>query len=744
MKRTKLVILSVLLSIVALPLFAQSNDGNVDEITGRAPKKRVLGPISWLKDGEGYSTLEWNDEVKANDVVRYEAKDDKRSILIPAEKFINTETGQPIEVSSFQWSTDNTKILIFNNTTRVWRYHTRGDYWVLDLKANKLRQLGKTMPESTMMFAKFSPDGTKVAYVSNNNIYVEEVESGEITSLTTDGSQSIVNGTFDWVYEEEFDCRDGFRWSPDGEHIAYWQSDTSGTGVFYMINNVDSIYSSLVPIPYPKAGTTNSAVKVGYVSSKGGTTTWINIPGDSRNNYLPRMEFIPGENKLFIQQLNRPQNSNKIWIADISDKSLNNIFEDNDAAWLNTNDKVQWTSDNKFFTWESDRSGWKQLYFISRDGKQIKPITNGEFDIVSQVGIDSDKGYVYYITTMENYTQRYLYRSRLNGKGKPELISSVSQQGQHRYNMSPTGKWAIHTFGSSTVAPIVTMEKFPDNKVVRIIQDNKEEQEKYAAMNLAPKEFIKLDLGYITLDAYMIKPKDFDATKKYPVIIDVYGEPAGSTVQDNWSRWDLAAREQADKGYIMVSIENRGANVPRGREWRKCIYQQIGLYAGDDQAAGILKMGEMFSFIDMSRIGITGWSGGGSTTLQCMFRYPEVFHTGIAIAFVSHQKLYDTIYQERYMNTPQNNPKGYEETAPLNYAKNLKGNLLLIHGTGDDNVHYQSMEMLIDELVKHGKMFSMMAYPMRSHGIYEREGTSNHLKQLRAKYWEDNLPAGGR
>ncbi len=743
MGKIKMIIVLLLLT-VAFPFLAQSQDRDVEEVTGRAEKPKAMGPTVWLEDGEGYSVMEWNNKVKAGDVVRYEVKDLKRTILIPAEKFIDKSTGKAIEVSSFQWSEDNSKILIFNNTRRVWRYHTRGDYWVLNLKSGELRQLGKTMPEATMMFAKFSPDGEKVGYVSQNNIYVEDVESGAITAITTDGSEKIVNGTFDWVYEEEFSCRDGFRWSPDSKNIAYWQSDTEGTGVFYMINNTDSIYPKLVPVPYPKVGTTNSAVKVGYVSSNGGATKWIEIPGDPRNNYLPRMDFIPGTNDLFIQQLNRPQNSNKVWVANIETGSLNNIFEDNDAAWLDTNDNVQWLENNKFFTWESDRSGWKQLYRVSRDGKEIYPITNGEFDIVSQVGLDKEKGYVYYISTMDNYTQRYMYRSRLDGKGSPELMSTEDQKGTHSYNMSPTCKYAIHTFSNVSTPSIVTMEQFPSAKLVRVIKDNSEEKAAYDAKGLTPKEFIKVDLGDIVLDAWMIKPQDFDPTKKYPVIMEVYGEPASSTVKDSWTRGETVARNQANKGYIMISIDNRGADVPRGRQWRKCIYKRLGLQSGDDQAAGIVKLGEMFSFIDMDRIGITGWSGGGSNTLQCMFRHPKIFKTGIAIAFVSHQKLYDTIYQERYMNTPENNPEGYEITAPLHYAKNLEGNLLIIHGTGDDNVHYQSCEMLINELVKHKKKFSMMAYPMRSHGIYEGEGTSAHLQMVREDYWENNLPAGGR
>ncbi len=742
--RKSFFLLLLICSVAVIPSisYAQSND--VDQITGRAVVRKAMGPTEWLKDGGSYTVLEWNDEVGGSEIARYNVKSNERSVIASAEMFIDKESNKHIGISSFQLSNDNNKILIFNNTKRVWRYHTKGDYWVLDLASGELKQLGKNVPESTMMFAKFSPDGKRVAYVSMNNIYVENIASGKVIMLTNDGSESIVNGTFDWVYEEEFGCRDGFRWSPDGAHIAYWRSDTEGTGVFYMINNTDSVYAKLVPIPYPKAGTTNSAVKVGYVSSNGGETTWIKIPGDMRNNYIPRMEFIPNTNELFIQQLNRPQNENKVWIANITTGELTNVFTDNDAAWLDTNDDIRWLENNKYFTWISDRSGWKHLYKVSRDGKEIKPITSGEFDVVQQVGIDSKRGYAYFISTMDNYTQRYLYRSRLNGKGKAELVGDPNQLGQHSYNMSPTCDWALHTFSNSSTPSIVTMEQMPKAKVVRIVKDNTKEKESFLAKNLTPKEFIKVDLVDIVLDAYMIKPQNFDPTKKYPVIIDVYGEPAGSTVQDKWSNGDATARRQANKGYIMVSIENRGANVPRGREWRKGIYGRIGIQAGDDQAAAIIKMGEMFPFIDMSRIGITGWSGGGSTTLQCMFRYPDVFKTGIAIAFVSHQKFYDTIYQERYMNTPQNNPEGYEITAPLNYAKNLKGNLLLIHGTGDDNVHYQSCEALINELVKYKKHFSMMAYPMRSHGIYEGEGTTEHLNMLREKYWEDNLPAGGR
>ena len=695
----------------------------------------------WLADGESYSRVETAEDGGV-EVVSYKAADEARQVLIPSSLLRYPESGKPLPVRSLVWSNDNKKVLIYNNTRRVWRYDTRGDYWLLDLSTGALRQLGKGLPESSLMFAKFSPDGQRVAYVSRNNIYIEPATAAEAAprQLTPDGCDYIVNGTFDWVYEEEFSCRDGFRFSPDSRFIAYWQSDTRGTGVFDLINNVDSLYPTLLHFPYPKAGTTNSAVRVGYMPVEGGETHWVDLPGDARNMYIPRMEFIPGSNELFIQQMNREQNTNHVWTVSLADGKARNIFTEKDAAWLETNDQILWLDDAQSFTWMSERSGFRHLYRVSRDGKEIRPITSGNFDLIQIVGADLKKQILYFIASPDNATQRYLYSASLKkGRSGCERLSPEGQVGQHSYQMSPTGKWAVHSFSNAQTPPVAEILSFPGHKAVRTLVTNERARAEYAALGLRPKQFLKVKSDTLQLDAWMILPADFDSTKKYPMIVDVYGEPANSTVQDVWGGGDLWHQYLAQLGYVVVSIDNRGAAAPRGRAWRKCIYGEVGTLASRDQANGVLDLLARFPWLDPYRVGITGWSGGGSQTLNCMFRYPQVFSTGIAVAFVSDQRLYDTVYQERYMNTPQNNPEGYRKGSPITYVEGLKGNLLLIHGTGDDNVHYQSCEMLVNELVKHGKIFSQISYPMRSHSINERPGTTLHLRKTMADYWKKNL-----
>ncbi|MCU0410045.1 MAG: S9 family peptidase [Bacteroidales bacterium] len=737
-----------ILSLLVVTLCAAGQEGLLtleDIYTKGIYRSEYFGPARWVDGGAGYTTLERSPGEKGTDIVRYDSKTGEKSLLVSAADLIPEESSEPLMIDDYSWSPDNTLLLVFTNSSRVWRYNTRGDYWVFNTATRKLFQLGTEMPPSSMMFAKFSPDGSKVAYVCNRNIFVEDLASGETKQITFDGSDKIINGTFDWVYEEELDCRDGFRWSPDSRHIAYWQLDTEGTDLFYLINNTDSLYPKLTAIPYPKVGRPGSAARIGVIPSGGGGTVWIKTEGDPRDNYLARMEFASSSDRIVIQQINRLQNHNKVIMADIASGKVTTVFEDTDEAWVNVCDDMVWLENGKWFTFMSERGGWRQLYKVSRDGTKVINLTPGEYDIINLITVNEKSGYLYFTASPDDPTARYLYRVSMDGKGKAERLTPSDLSGHNSYQISPDTRYALHTYSSAAVPNRIGIVSLPDHKPVRQLIGNESLTKSYTSLKISQKEFFTVDIGDgVILYCSMIKPYDFDPSKKYPVIFHVYGEPAGSTVQNSFGGGDLWHQFLAQQGYIIMSVDNRGTAMFRGREWRKCIYGQIGIMASHDQARAALKIMETCSFVDPERIGIWGWSGGGSMTLNCMFRYPDIYRTGIAIAFVSNQKFYDSIYQERYMGLPDTNEDGYRNGSPVTHAAGLKGNLLLIHGTGDDNVHYQNMEYLVNELIRQNKIFSMIGYPNRSHGIYEGPNTTRHLYETMFWYLRKNLPAGGR
>jgi dipeptidyl-peptidase-4 len=716
-----------------------------DIYTSRLYRMNGFGKVRWVDDGSGYTTLERSESIKGSDIVRYDTRTALKTIIISASELIPGDARNPLDIQDYSWSDDKSKLMIFTNTRRVWRYNTRGDYWIFDLASRKLSRLGKSLEPSWLMFAKFSPDGGKAAYVYKQNIYVEDLLSGDIKQLTTDGGGIIINGTFDWVYEEELDCRDGFRWSPDSKHIAYWQLNTEGIGTFYLINNLDSIYPKLIALPYPKVGTVNPAARIGVIPAAGGETVWMKTAGDPRNNYLVRMDFAASPNEIMIQQLNRLQNTNNVMMGNTVTGEVRTIFTETDKAWVDVHDDTEWLDNGRYFTWNSERGGWRQIYKISRDGKTVLNLTPGSYDVISLLQVDQKNGYIYFIASPDDPCERYLFRTKMDGKGKLEQLSPKGIKGQHSYQISPDAKWAIHTFSNVSTPNTIDLVSLPVHKTVRVLQDNDNMKQKIAELKINIKEFFKVDIGDGTeLYGWMIKPLNFDPAKKYPVIFNVYGEPAGSTVQNSFGGGDLWHQFLAQQGYLIMSVDSRGTAMPRGSAWRKSIYRQIGILATDDHAKAVKKIISTYSFVDPDRIGIWGWSGGGSMTLNCMFRYPEIYRTGIAVAFVANQKFYDSIYQERYMGLPTDNPDGYKEGSPVTHAGNLRGNLLLIHGSGDDNVHYQNCEVLVNELIRQNKLFSMIEYPMRSHGIFERENTTRHLYESMFAYWRNNLPPGGR
>lgn len=706
-----------------------------------------FGPACWLDDRSGYTTLEDSeDHEEDKDIVRYDLQTSCREVMVPSTRLIPNGESNPLKIDDYSWSRDAKKLLIFTNTKRVWRKNTRGDYWVLNLTDWKLQKLGGDTKPSTLMFAKFSPDARHVAYVRERNLYVQNLKNLRIKQLTKDGSDTIINGTSDWVYEEEFQLRDAFRWSPNGKLIAYWQFNTEGVRTFHLINNTDSLYPKIIPIQYPKAGQTNPACRVGVVRSHGGKTRWFYVSDDPRNHYIPKMEWAANSKTIVFQHLNRLQNINEVILGNARRPSIRKILTERDEAWVDVSNDLRWIDNGKNFTWSSERDGWRHLYLVSRFGKKITLLTPGQFDVINVEGIDEKGRWVYYIASPDNPTQRYLYRTPLDGSGKIERVTPFNQKGTHTYQISPDSKWAFHTYSSLGIPPIIELVRLPEHKTVRVLADNSEVRAKLSKLRKCTAEFFRVDIGDgVLLDAWCIKPPNFDSGKQHPLLFYVYGEPAGQTVLDEWGGekylWHLMLAQQS---YLVMSVDNRGTSAPRGRAWRKCIYRQIGILASADQAAATRAIIRSRPYVDPNRIGIWGWSGGGSMSLNAIFRYPELYHTGIAIAFISNQRFYDTIYQERYMGLPDDNKEGYKNGSPITFAHQLKGNLLIVHGTGDDNCHYQSCEALINELIKHDKPFSMMAYPNRTHSINEGENTKRHLHELLTRYLKENLHAGPR
>jgi len=697
------------------------------------------GRTHWAADGYQYYSIQ------SGGLVELDTRDSSKKTVVLTREMVTPSGGQALRIENFSVSDDGGKVIIFTNSKRVWRYNTRGDYWIYDLAAKTLKQIGKDRPASSLMFAKLSPDGTKAAYVSDHNLYVEDLKSGAVKQLTADGTKKLINGTFDWAYEEEFDDRDGFRWSPDSRALAYWQIDASKIKNYYMLNTTDSIYPFVVPVEYPVAGEDPSSCKIGVVDVSTGNTTWMNVPGDNVQHYIPRMEWTEDPNQLILQQLNRAQNDSKIFVCNVSNGTAALVHDEQSNSWIDAGDGRDpigwnWINKGKDFIWLSEKDGWRHIYRISTDGKETL-ITKGAYDVIDLSTIDEAGGYIYFIASPDNATQRYLYRVKIKG-GQAERVTPADEVGSSSYEISPNGKIALHTFSNIYTPYQSEVISLPDHKHIsgKVIKLNE------AAKN-KPEFFKVTTVDGVTMDGWMVKPTNFDATKKYPVVFYVYSEPAGATVTDSYGsgRNGEYIGNMADDGYIYVSLDNRGTPAPKGAAWRKAIYKNVGLVNIQDQAMGAKEVLK-WPFVDSSRVAVWGWSGGGSCTLNLMFQHPEIYKTGIAVAAVGWELSYDNIYQERYMGVPIDSASRavFIKGSPVTYAKNLRGNLLYVHGTGDDNVHYRNAELLINELVKYNRQFQLMSFPNRSHGIFEGPGTTQFLRTLYTNYLKEHCPPGAR
>ena len=709
----------------------------------------------WNDNETGYYTIKDNNIV----LVSTRGKDDK--IILSSSQINN------LEIESFSFSQSKNKILIFTESVKVWRYNTRGDYWVYDFTKGDIQKLGRDMSSSSLMFAKFSPDENFVAYVSKEksesgirtsstsvNIYLENLQDRSIKKLTSsNGTKKLINGTFDWVYEEEFGCRDGFIFNEDGSRIAFWQIDANQVRDFYMINNTDSIYSYTIPVEYPKVGEDLSPARIGVINLSSEKTTWMNVPGEQNKFYLPRMTWMPGRNDLMIQQLNRKQNHSKIYVANSDSGETELLMEEKDDAWVDLRSswpyQVQagwkFINDGKEFLYTTEKDGWSHIYRFNIDKKSEYLVTKGSYDVVKPLAYDEKNESVYFIASPENPTERYLYKTSAKGDGKLIKVTPELLEGSHNYQISTKAKYAFHSFSNYFTRPMQAIVSLPNHK---FINENQNMIKKYAPEKKTdhPLEFFEITtIDDVTMEGWIVKPKNLDRNKKYPVLFYFYSEPAGQTGVNRYGAGNnsLYDGNLGEDGYVYVTFDGRGTPSPKGRAWRKAIYRNIGRINVRDMAMGAKAVFEKYNFIDTSRVAVHGWSGGGTATLNCLFQYPEIFHTGIAAAAVANQLTYDNIYQERYMGDPKESYQDYVDGSPIKYAKNLEGNLLYIHGTGDDNVHYQNAEMLANELIKHKKVFYMLSYPNRSHGIRE-DGAYPHVRLMFTDFLRKNCPPGGR
>ncbi|PYO97856.1 MAG: S9 family peptidase [Gemmatimonadetes bacterium] len=549
-----------------------------------------------------------------------------------------------------------------------------------------------------------------MAFVRDNNVYVTDLATGAEAALTRDGGENVINGTSDWVYEEELDLRDAFRWSPDGKRIAFWRLDQTAIPPFYLLNQ-DSLYPALVPVRYPKAGTANSEVKIGVVEVAGGRTSWVDL-GPDKDIYVAAMGFADSSGALWLTRLNRHQNRLDLLLADPQTGASRVIMTDSDSAWVDAN-QPRWIDGGRQFLFMSERDGYDQVYLFDRSGSLVRRVTPGGWDVQDVYGVDEKNRVLYFSGASAGPLERQLMRVGLDGKG---LKSLSTEPGTHSAAFAPTFTLYVDTYSRAGVPPVQTLRR-ADGGLVRSIADNATLRDKIAGLGLNRPEFITVQTpDGVALNAWLIKPKAFDPARRYPLLMNVYGGPGSQTVTDSWGGPNYLWHQMlAQEGYLVASVDNRGTGG-RGAKFMKVTYLHLGRYEAADQIAAARWFSRQ-PYVSPDRIGIWGWSYGGYMTSLSMFRGAGVFRAALAVAPVTDWRFYDTIYTERYMRTPQENAAGYDESAALAYADSLRGGFLLVHGTGDDNVHFQNSVRLVERLEAANKQFDMRIYPGRTHAI---------------------------
>lgn len=592
----------------------------------------------------------------------------------------------------------------------------------------------KDMPGRT---GNLSPDGQSVLVSVRGNLCVRELDNGREIRLTNSPADSPVSN-------------DRAVWSPDGKWIAFVQSDASEVRLRPVLVPGDPTYPEVKEGRFARVGEAIPTLRVGVVDAQKRETRWLSIPIPAEGFYLGQVEWAGNSHELLVEKLSRFRNEREFLLADVRTGAIRRIFHEADPAWVvasyGTNAGLTWIRDGQAFLVLSEKDGWRHAYVYSRDGRELALLTPGPYDIIERAVVDQLGGWFYFYASPDNAMQKFLYRVRLDATAEPERVTPADQPGTHDYDFSPDAKWAFHTYSTFDTPPVTELVQLSEHRLVRVLEDNQELRERMKPLIAQPTEFFQLEIGEgVVMDAWMIKPGSFDPARKYPVLVYVYGEPHAQTVLDAWGKVHADYhRLIADLGYLVVSIDNRGTPAPKGAAWRRAIFGSLGPLSTEEQAAGVKELGRTRAYVDLCRVGIWGWSGGGSNTLNAMFRKPEVYHVAIAVAPKPQPHLYNAWFQEIYMETPETNPEGYRRSAPINFADGLQGDLLIVHGTGETNTHLQITEGLVDRLIELGKPFDYMAYPHRDHGLREGRGTAVHLRMLMTRYLIEHLPPGPR
>ncbi len=722
---TIIIVVFLFLSTAGLAQESTSELSLVDIFQSREFFPKYIGKISSLNDGDNFLKTE------SDSINIYNYKTGKlTNNLITTSQLIPIGDSVPISIRSYELNNDENKILFFTESQRIYRHSYKSKNYVYDIDNEQLQLLSNGEKQQ---LATFSPDGSKVAYVRNNNLFYYDLETNQELEITNDGLyNNIIYGTTDWVYEEEFSFTKAFHWAPDGNSIAFYRFDESNVKEFQM-TTWGKLYPDQYNYKYPKAGEDNSKVEIYVYSFKTGQIKKINI-GEETNIYIPRIKWTQNSKKLAIQWLNRLQNEFKILIADIETGRTQSIYRETDDYYIEITDDLTFFETSNHFIISSERDGFNHLYIYSIDGDEVNQITNGNWDVNEFLGLDEKRGLVYYISSESSPINREVYSVKLDGTDKKLLSEKI---GNNSVQFSKQFKYYINTYSDAGSPPVVTINN-SKGKLIRVLEDNQNLMQKTEPYNFSKKEFFSFTTTQgIDLNAWMIKPPDFDENKKYPVLMYVYGGPGSQTVRNTYGDGSLWYQLLAKQGIIIVSVDNRGTGS-RGAEFKKGTYQQLGKFETEDQIE-MAKYLSNLKFVNGDKIGIWGWSYGGYMSSLCITKGAAYFSMAVAVAPVTNWRYYDNIYTERYMRTPQENPEGYDDNSPINHIDKLTGKYLIIHGTEDDNVHMQNSIDMITALVNSNKQFEMQFYPNSNHGIYTGRNTRIHLYTRLTNFILDNL-----